>query len=106
MANPLDGEIADSMTLTLAELCVRVGVHADLVVELVSCGVVEVRGAAPEAWAFDLRALERSRAALRLHRDLGLDWRNLALTLDLLEEVERLRRRVELLERLHGAGGI
>jgi chaperone modulatory protein CbpM len=105
MNDPLDGEIADGMTLTLTELCVRVGAHADLVVELVSCGVVVARGASQDEWAFDLRALERSRAALRLHRDLGLDWRNLALTLDLLEEVERLRRRVDLLERLHGAGG-
>lgn len=102
MTEPLEGEIVDRSTFTLTELCLAVGVHADLAIEMVACGVIETRapGREPQAWLFDVRALTRSRTALRLHRDLGVDWRNLALTLDLLEEVERLRQRVALLERL------
>ncbi len=99
MEGPLDGELADHLSLSLHELCLAAGVRAEIAIELVSIGVIEARGSGPESWAFDLRALERSRTALRLHRDLGIDWAGLALALDLLEEVERLRHRILVLER-------
>jgi chaperone modulatory protein CbpM len=102
---PLEGELGDRLVLTLRDLCVATGVKAELAIELVSIGVIQARGAGPDTWVFDLRALERSRRAVRLHHDLGIDWAGLALALDLLEELERLRERVELLERSRGPRG-
>jgi chaperone modulatory protein CbpM len=43
-------------------------------------------------WRFSGTALRRTRLALRLERDLELNLAGVALALDLMEEVERLRR--------------
>jgi chaperone modulatory protein CbpM len=96
---PQHGEIVGSGTLTLHELCLICGLEDQLVIELVSVGVIEASGPGPQEWRFTTQALDRSRKALRLHRDLGIEWQGLALALDLLEEVDRLRARVALLER-------
>ncbi len=94
------GEIvSDGRTYTLREVCVIIGEHTELVVEMVSYGVIDARGARPDAWAFDERALHRTKKALRLRRDLGIEWAGLALALDLLDEVERLRARIAALSR-------
>lgn len=95
--------VGSTRTYTLRELCVVCGVHGELVVEMVAHGVIQPEGAAPAAWRFTEAALDRSKKALRLRRDLGADWPGLALALDLLDEVERLRARVALLERAGGA---
>lgn len=89
----------DGRTYSLREVCVIVGEDATLVIEMVSFGVIDARGARPDDWSFDEQALFRSKKALRLRRDLGIDWAGLALALDLLDEVERLRARVAALSR-------
>ena len=43
-------------------------------------------------WRFSGTALRRTRLALRLERDLELNLAGVALALDLMEEVERLRQ--------------
>jgi len=52
-------------------------------------GVVEI---GTTEWRFSGTALRRTRLALRLERDLELNLAGVALALDLMEEVERLRR--------------
>jgi chaperone modulatory protein CbpM len=78
-------------TYSLREVCVICGVDDDQVVALVSFGVIEPTAAPPAQWAFSEDALARSKKALRLRRDLGLDLPGLALVLDLLDEIDRLR---------------
>jgi chaperone modulatory protein CbpM len=46
-------------------------------------------------WRFSGAALRRARIALRLERDLGVNLPGVALALDLLEELQRLRRERE-----------
>jgi len=85
--------------VTLRELCRVFDLHADEVVELVEFGVIEpAQGRRPSEWHFSAGALLRVRRALRLQRDLQLDHAGLALALDLLEEVEALRRRLRVLD--------
>ena len=85
--------------LTLRELCRVFDLHADEIVELVEFGVIEpTRGRRPSEWHFSTGALLRVRRALRLQRDLQLNYAGLALALDLLEEVESLRRRLRVLD--------
>lgn len=86
------------LELTLLDLCEACGLHAGRLIEMVEAGVLEPQGVAPAVWRFDAAALERARIAQRLQRDLGIDLAGAALTLDLLEEVRTLRRRVRLLE--------
>ncbi|MBP1152859.1 hypothetical protein JOD69_004728 [Methylocaldum sp. RMAD-M] len=44
-------------------------------------------------WQFNTAALRRLQTALHLQRDLGVNLPGAALALDLLEELEALRRR-------------
>ena len=87
------GVVLDERTqFTLRELCSACGVHAELVVEMVEEGLLHPHGRAPEEWSFPGSAVVRARTALRLVNDLRVNWPGAALALDLLEEVERLRR--------------
>jgi len=95
----LIAEIA-SAQLTLRELCRVFDLPADEVVDLVEFGVVEpTRGRYPSDWRFSSASITRVRRALRLRRDLQIDYAGLALVLDLLEEVHELRTRLHVLDR-------
>ena len=86
------GTVLDDRTVfTLHELCRICGVHAELVIEMVEEGVLEPRGAAPAQWRFSGIAVTRAQKALKLSRDLRVNWPGAALALDLLEELEQLR---------------
>jgi chaperone modulatory protein CbpM len=82
----------DSALFSLCELCSVCGVHAELVIEMVEEGVLQPRGGAPEEWRFTGTAVIRAQKALRMSRDLRVNWPGAALALDLLEELEALRR--------------
>jgi len=99
-AHDLGGTLLDGSTVfTLREMCSACGVHAELVIELVEEGVLQPRGAAPEDWRFPGDALVRAQRALRLSRDLRVNWPGAALALDLMDELERLRREQRMLRR-------
>ncbi|WP_328186158.1 chaperone modulator CbpM [Marinobacter sp. OP 3.4] len=92
-------------TFTLREFCERGECHAEFVIKLVSYGIiapVEESGDTRD-WAFDLQALARLRKAQRLQRDLKINLPGLAMSLDLLDELQDMRREVDRLNRLlHG----
>jgi chaperone modulatory protein CbpM len=48
-------------------------------------------------WEFDVTALERARRAIRLQRDLELNLAGAAMVVELMEEIEALRREVRAL---------
>jgi chaperone modulatory protein CbpM len=83
--------VVETQTYSLHQVCAICGVQADRVVELVSFGIIEPEGSQPDMWQFKESAVHRAKKALRLHRDLGLDQQGLALTLELLDEIDRLR---------------
>jgi chaperone modulatory protein CbpM len=64
-------------------------------VEFVEEGVLNVVEISAAEWHFTGHALRRARLALRLERDLELNLAGVALALDLMEELERLRRELE-----------
>lgn len=74
--------------------------HADpaQLQDLVAEGVLVARGDDPEQWLFDGAVLQRARAAVRLTRDLELTPAGTAVVLDLLEQIEALRARLQQLE--------
>ena len=87
-ATPLD----DSIEFSLAELCTVCSVEEQLVVEIVAEGIVEPIGPNRAQWRFSGVALTRVQRVLRLQQDFGVNLPGAALALDLLEELERLRR--------------
>ena len=80
--------------LTLADLCRACAVHTEQIIELVDIGVLEPQGREPARWRFGGASLHRTRRALRLQRDLGIDLAGVALALELLDEIESLRTRL------------
>ena len=65
------------------------------IVELVEEGVLSVVEVSRE-WHFTGDALRRARLAVRLERDLELNLPGVALALELIEELEQLRRQVKV----------
>jgi chaperone modulatory protein CbpM len=97
----LDGQMLDETCwVEVDDFCTWLRVDRHWVIELVEAGVLEPRGSAPDTWAFPASALVRARATARLVADLGVNLPGAAVILDLIEERERLTRRLEGLERL------
>lgn len=98
MANVIkvvSGVVLDENTrLTLVELCHMGETHAEYVIELVEEGLLEPEGLSTPDWRFDPRALKRLQKTIHLQRDLRVNLAGAALVLDLLEEVEELRRKL------------
>ena len=88
--------------LEFDELCERLAMPQELLVTIVEQGIVEPVERDGRRWWFDARVTVRLSRAVRLHRDLDVDWPGVALALELLEELEsvreenrHLRRRLE-----------
>jgi chaperone modulatory protein CbpM len=82
----------DSVEFTLAELCVACSVPEQHVIEIVEEGIVEPSGASRRQWRFSGFAVTRIQRVIRLQQDFEVNLPGAALALELLEEIERLRR--------------
>ena len=88
-----------STYLSFTEVCLQTGVAEDTVVEIVEQGIMEPIGDSPGEWLFSPAMLILTKKAVRLHRDLNVDWAGIALAIELLDEVEQLREKNRNLER-------
>lgn len=96
-----NGEIITTTTYyTLSEICEICDVQAELIIELVQNGVLEPYGETIKSWQFSDNELQRSQKALRLQRDLELNYSGIALILDLVEEVEKSHQQIQQLQHL------
>lgn len=97
-----DPELLDEWArFTLHDMCRVCGVHAEFLMELVAEGVITPQPrtrrasrppARPAQWHFDGLAVVRVQRAVRLKEDLGVNLPGVALALELLDELETLRR--------------
>ncbi len=85
----------ESALLTVKDLSRMCAVEERHIVEYVEEGVLSVVEIGAAEWRFTGAALRRARRALRLERDLELNLAGVALALELMEELERLRRELE-----------
>lgn len=89
----LMGQLLDeSLEFELAEFCRVCRANEDFIAALVAEGVIEPRGEDRPQWRFTGRSVRRTQVAVRLYNDLDVNLPGVALALDLLEEIERLRR--------------
>lgn len=79
-----------TVTFTITELCSHSGVSQEELLEIVGLGMIEPAERQKEPWQFDDHALAVVNRALRLRRELELDWPGIAMTLSLMEENQRL----------------
>ncbi|GAB6263599.1 chaperone modulator CbpM [Photobacterium sp. R1] len=82
-------------TLSMAEFCRACDQPAEWVITLVEEGVLDPEGDRPIHWRFATVNLRRALRAGRMQQDLGLNVAGIAVALDLLDEIERLRRQLE-----------
>ncbi|HET7203357.1 MAG TPA: chaperone modulator CbpM [Steroidobacteraceae bacterium] len=83
--------VDETTSLHVDELCARLRIERQWIVELVELGALEPRGGSePSAWAFPLADVPRLRTMARLVEDLGVNLPGAAIILDLVEERRRL----------------
>lgn len=88
-----------SLQISLEELCESAHLPTEYLVELVQYNIVlPIAGAEPQEWQFSIAAVTRVNKAARLHRDLEMDWADVGLVLDLLEDIEQLKSENEQLK--------
>lgn len=78
------------MMLRVDDICQRLAADPDDVLALIDHEIIEPTGARGEQ--FSEEALPVAARALRLHQDLEMDWNGVAMALDLLDELQALRR--------------
>lgn len=83
--------VDDQVVFTLTALCRASGAQAEQIQALIDEGLLEPAGQGPEQWQFSGSALPRTRTALRLARDFELGLPGVAVVMDLLAEIDRLR---------------
>ena len=85
----------ESALLTIKDLSRMCAVDERHIVEYVQEGVLHVVEIDTTEWHFTGTALRRARLALRLERDLELNLAGVALAVELMEELEHLRRELK-----------
>ncbi|UZD56398.1 chaperone modulator CbpM [Caldimonas aquatica] len=83
--------------VTIERLCLACGTDEQTIEVLVHEGVLDVAGNRPQDWRFDAAALARARRAVRLMRELHVNAAGVALALDLMDEIARLRAQLRSL---------
>lgn len=87
--------------IDLEELCEVTELPSNIVIEIVEQGIVEPAGDSPQDWVFNTQMISVTKKAVRLHRDLDIDWPGIALAISLIDEIEMLREENrDLLQRL------
>lgn len=90
-------EVLGDAAFTAEDIARACGVQVGWVREHVAAGVLQVNPATGD-WRFDSTTLVRARRIARLEAGFEADPQLAALTADLIEEVDRLRRRLRRLE--------
>ena len=87
--------IEDETRLTLRQLCDACAVRAEYVIELVDEGYIEPSGVERSHWCFNGLSIRRVQRAKRLQHDLGINLAGVALAIELIDEIESLRARLD-----------
>ncbi|HEY4467567.1 MAG TPA: chaperone modulator CbpM [Klebsiella sp.] len=87
-----------TVTFTITEFCLHTGLSEEELNEIVGLGMIEPRQPQRENWLFDDSAVTLVHRAVRLRKELELDWPGIAVALTLLDENERLSRENQILQ--------
>ena len=86
----------EAALLTVKDLSRICAVDERHIVEFVEEGVLSVVEVDATEWHFTGADLRRARLALRLERDLEINLAGVALAIELMEELERVRRELHV----------
>ena len=83
--------VEDEVHMSIVEISQATRAPEELIMSWVSEGVLSPAGSSPEDWRFSGDSLKRAKTAAHLTHDLELNTPGVALALDLLDEITRLR---------------
>lgn len=86
-------------TFSLDELCEICEVTPGFIEDLIAYEIIYPANRSEGEWIFDMVQLQRLKTALRLQRDLEMNFAGVAVVLDLLDEIDQLRAKADLLEK-------
>ncbi|MBT8546146.1 MerR family transcriptional regulator [Polynucleobacter paneuropaeus] len=86
--------VEDEVHMTIVELSHAASTPEQLIMDWVSEGVLSPAGSSPEDWRFSGDSLKRAKTAARLTRDFEINTSGLALALNLIDQISRLRAEV------------
>jgi len=90
-------EIIDEyFEFTLADLCQCCTVQAETIIDMVEEGMLTPVGKSPSDWRFAGTAQRQVEVTLHLQRDLRVNLPGAALALELMEEIEMLRSKLQI----------
>lgn|SRR3990167_5471964 len=92
-------DYTETKTLTVEEICEICGIETILVQDLIAYDIILPSGSEPDELMFDMAQLKRLQTALRLQRDLELNYAGISLVLELLEELDELRSTTAMLNK-------
>jgi chaperone modulatory protein CbpM len=86
--------VEEEVHMSIVEISQATRAPEDLILSWVSEGVLSPVGSSPEDWRFSGESLKRAKTAAHLSHDLELNTPGVALALDLLDEISRLRNQL------------
>jgi chaperone modulatory protein CbpM len=86
--------VEDEVHMSIVEISQATRAPEALIMSWVSEGVLSPAGSSPEDWRFSGDSLKRAKTAAHLTHDLELNIPGVALALDLLDEITRLRNQL------------
>ncbi len=86
--------VEDEVHMSIVEISQATRAPEELIMSWVSEGVLSPAGSSPEDWRFSGDSLKRAKTAAHLTHDLELNIPGVALALDLLDEITRLRNQL------------
>ena len=92
---PLAHASGEGLRMALVEFSLAHAVPAEQMVEWVMEGVLEPIGSTRDEWRFTELHFHHAGIAVRLQRNLGINVAGVALALQLLEELQDMRQRLE-----------
>jgi len=83
--------ISHDFSVSFTELCEAANMSADYLEELIAYNIIKPNsGNSAEDWKFSSNSIKVVNKAIRLHRDLEIEWADIALVVDLLDEIDQL----------------
>lgn len=88
------------LIISFEELCEAEQISQALVNEVIDYGIAEpISGNSSHDWIFDTGSVHWLKKAIRLNRELEIDWVAVAMIIDLLKQKEALQAKNEYLQR-------
>ncbi len=95
----IEGVIVDNQLLTLDEFIQATQAPKTQVLTFIEYELIAPKGDHPDNWQFDSACLSRARTTLRLYHDLNVNYEGASVALDLLEQIQTLKEKIQLLKK-------